>query len=108
MRDEAEHVIDSPRRELHVGETAQVPVVICTTRRPGCQFRTYRPKTCRNIAEAIQKQETVSTRYPYVALSTVWRHPNVWKTQTRVPITWSKAMPERRARDLADPRRNGV
>jgi len=101
MRDEAEHVLDSLDESFHVGETAQVPVVISHHKTTGMRNFGRTAETLPKIAAAIQKQEIGLDAYPYVASSTVLRTERL-EDATRVLITWSKAMPEQAGRDLAD------
>ena len=101
MRDEAEHVLDSLDESFHVGETAQVPVVISHHKTTGMRNFGRTAETLPKIAAAIQKQEIGLDAYPYVASSTVLRTERL-EDATRVLITWSKAMPEQAGRDLAE------
>src|SRR5436190_4271542 len=101
MRDEAEHVLDSLDESFHVGETAQVPVVISHHKTTGMRNFGRTAETLPKIAAAIQKQEIGLDAYPYVASSTVLRTERL-EDATRVLITWSKAMPEQAGGVLAE------
>src|SRR5207302_3803428 len=100
MRDEAEHVLDSLDESFHVGQAAQVPVVISHHKTTGMRNFGRTAETLPKIAAAIQKQEIGLDAYPYVASSTVLRTERL-EDATRVLLTWSKAMPEQAGRDLA-------
>ena len=101
MRDEAEHVLDSLDESFHVGETAQVPVVISHHKTTGIANFGRTSETLPKFAAAMQKQEIGLDAYPYVASSTVLRTERLDDAQ-KVLITWSKAMPDQAGRDLAD------
>src|SRR5438067_6553015 len=68
MRDEAEHVLDSLDESFHVGETAQVPVVISHHKTTGMANFGRTAETLPKIAAAIQKQEIGLDAYPYVEI----------------------------------------
>jgi len=101
MRDEAEHVLDSLDESFHVGETAEVPVVISHHKTTGVKNFGRTVETLPKIAAAMQKQPLGLDAYPYVASSTVLRTERL-EDATRVLITWSKAMPDKAGRDLGD------
>ena len=101
MRDEAEHVLDSLDETFHVGETAEVPVVISHHKTTGIANFGRTAETLPKIAAAMWQQEIGLDAYPYVASSTVLRTERLDDAQ-KVLITWSKAMPEQAGRDLAE------
>jgi N-acyl-D-amino-acid deacylase len=101
MRDEAEHVLDSLDETFHVGEAAQVPVVISHHKTTGMANFGRTAETLPKIAAAMAKQQLGLDAYPYIASSTVLRTERLDEAQ-KVLITWSKAMPEQAGRELAD------
>ncbi|MBV8491887.1 MAG: D-aminoacylase [Alphaproteobacteria bacterium] len=101
MRDEAEHVLDSLDETFHVGESAQVPIVISHHKTTGIANFGRTAETLPKIAAAMRQQDIGLDAYPYVASSTVLRTERLDDAQ-KVLITWSKAMPEQAGRDLAE------
>ena len=101
MRDEAEHVLDSLDESFHVGETAQVPVVISHHKTTGMANFGRTAETLPKIAAAMAKQPIGLDAYPYIASSTVLRTERLDEAQ-KVLITWSKTMPEQAGRELAE------
>jgi N-acyl-D-amino-acid deacylase len=101
MRDEAEHVLDSLDESFHVGEAAQVPVVISHHKTTGIANFGRTAETLPKIAAAMAKQQLGLDAYPYIASSTVLRTERLDEAQ-KVLITWSKAMPEQAGRELAE------
>ena len=101
MRDEAEHVLDSLDESFHVGETAQVPVVISHHKTTGIANFGRTAETLPKIAAAMAKQQIGLDAYPYIASSTVLRTERLDDAQ-KVLITWSRAMPEQAGRELAE------
>src|SRR5438067_6114550 len=101
MRDEAEHVLDSLDESFHVGETAQVPVVISHHKTTGMANFGRTAETLPKIAAAMAKQPIGLDAYPYIASSTVLRTERLDEAQ-KVLITWSKTMPEQPGRELAE------
>jgi N-acyl-D-amino-acid deacylase len=101
MRDEAEHVLDSLDESFHVGQQAQVPVVISHHKTTGVANFGRTAETLPKIAAAMLAQEIGLDAYPYVASSTVLRTERI-EESLKVLITWSKAMPEQAGRDLAE------
>jgi N-acyl-D-amino-acid deacylase len=101
MRDETEHVLDSLDESFHVGESAQVPVVISHHKVTGVANFGRTAETLPKIEAAMRRQQIGLDAYPYIASSTVLRTQRI-EEALRVMITWSKPHPEQAGRDLAD------
>ena len=99
MRDEKEHVVDSVRETIDIGQRAGVPVVISHHKCSGRGNWGLTEKTLPLIASA--DHPVGLDVYPYTASSTVLLEDFVQSAE-RVLVTWSEPLPAQSGRDLED------
>ena len=101
MRDEGDKVLDSLAESFEIGRAAHLPVVISHHKVMGRRNHGRSRDTLAVIADARQRQPIAIDVYPYIAGSTAL-FPERIGDAGRTIVTWSRAMPEMRGRDLAD------
>jgi len=101
MRDENDQITDSLEETFRIGREADVPVVISHHKCAGQQNHGRSRETLPLIDQARTKQTIGLDAYPYIAGSTVL-NPQRMMGASKVLITWSRAHPEMKGRDLAE------
>jgi N-acyl-D-amino-acid deacylase len=101
MRDERDHVVESIKETLEIGQRAGVRAVIshhkCSGRR-----NWGRTKETLALIQAAKRSQSVNLDvYPYTASSTVLLRDFI-ESAERVIVTWSEPHPEMAGRDFAD------
>jgi len=101
MRDETVNVLDSIDESVGTARAARLPLVISHHKCAGVENWGRTTETLPRIVEAARDQPVNVDVYPYSAGSTNLRADLV-TSDYRIMITWSRAHPEARGRDLAD------
>ncbi len=101
MRDETVNVLDSIEESVGTARAARLPLVISHHKCAGVANWGRTTETLPRIEAAARAQPVNVDVYPYAAGSTNLRADLV-TSDFRIMITWSKAHPAARGRDLAD------
>ncbi len=101
MRDEGDHVVESTKETIAIGERSGVPVVISHHKSSGRKNWGRTSDTLALIAAAKNNQSINLDVYPYIASSTVLMSEFV-EAAERVTVTWSEPHPEVAGQDLND------
>jgi N-acyl-D-amino-acid deacylase len=101
MRDEGDRVLEALDEAFAIGRAAEVPVVISHHKVVGARNFGRSRETLARIEAARKEQPIAIDVYPYIASSTVLGLEWLEKAR-RIIVTWSKARPDVKGRDLAD------
>jgi len=101
LRDEGEFLEEAVDEALQIGREAGLPVVLSHHKAAGKPYHGKTARTLARIDAARADQPVALDVYPYVASSTVLNVERL-DVSTKVLITWSKALPEARGRDLGE------
>ncbi|MBL8832468.1 MAG: D-aminoacylase [Rhodospirillales bacterium] len=100
LRNESEFLEEAVEEALTIGREANAPVVLSHHKAAGLPYHGKTARTLPLIDAARKNQRIALDVYPYVASSTILTTDRPLAGM-KVVITWSKAMPEARGRELA-------